>query len=72
MKKNPEHPVYGPEACYVCGSYGPHEPRELHEYWSNADAEAHFAAEAKIPVEVTYPDGTHSAEAHYVAEYRPY
>jgi len=29
-------------ACFVCGGE-PHEPTELHRYWSNAEAEAEAA-----------------------------
>jgi hypothetical protein len=31
-----------PTACFICGG-GPHEPTELHRYWSNAEAEAEAA-----------------------------
>ena len=35
-------PHLAPTACFVCGS-GPHEPTDLHRYWSNAEAAAEAA-----------------------------
>lgn len=31
-------------ACYICGG-DKHEPTAEHAYWSNADADRHFAGE---------------------------
>lgn len=59
-----------PTSCYVCGSAEPHPPTPLHAFTTNAQADAEFAAQG--PVTVTYPNGTHSPEANYVATYRPY
>lgn len=64
-----------PTSCFVCGG-GDHgatftETGKGHNFWSNAEAKAEFAAEDRRTV-ATYSDGTTTPEAHYVAEYRPY
>lgn len=66
-----------PAACYVCGGTEAQHPRpgtpsSTHNYWSNADAEAEFAADAARQGAPRYSDGTTSPEAHYVATERPY
>lgn len=70
MPETPRH--LRADACYVCGG-APHpgSPGMLHDYWSNADAKAHFAAEDKGRT-FRYSNGTTTPEANYVATYRPY
>ncbi len=57
--------------CYVCGSWLPHDPTPLHTFITVADFMREVREEQR-QVTVTFPNGTHSVEANYVAEYRPY
>lgn len=53
-----------PQSCYVCGG-DPHPDQgpKGHNYWSNADAEAYFAAEdARLGPGRTWADGVFSEE----------
>lgn len=61
-----------PTSCHICGSAEPHPPTPSHRFWSNAEAEAYFAAEDARLVSVRYPDGTTDPAAHCVNTYRPY
>ena len=63
-----------PSSCHVCGAVEgtDHSGNQTHEFWSNADADAHFAAEDAASRGVQYSDGTTTPEAHYVASVRPY
>lgn len=64
-----------PDACFVCGGtdHGATftETGKGHNFWSNADAKAEFAA-ADAQTTVRYSDGTTTPEANYVAQHRPY
>ena len=63
-----------PTSCYVCGSPEgtDHSGNATHDFWSNTDAAAHFAAEDARSRGPVYSDGTTTPEAHYVAQTRPY
>ena len=69
MTETPVHLL--PTSCHVCGSPEDHGQTftltgKGHNFWSNADARAEFAAEDARLSRPGY------AEARYVAEYRPY
>jgi hypothetical protein len=65
MSETPAH--LAPSNCYVCGwpkdNHSGNVAGKGHVFWPNADADKDLAAE---------PQGDSSAEARYVAEYRPY
>ncbi|MDZ5076761.1 hypothetical protein [Nesterenkonia sp. HG001] len=62
MRPTPTHLL--PDRCYICGDTFHAERREGHDFWSNAEADAEFAARD------AFTSG--SLEARYVAEHRPY
>lgn len=57
-----------PDSCHICGGKK-HPPagESGHTFWSNAEAEKHFAEEDRRMSPVNY-----SPEAAYVAQHRPY
>lgn len=66
-------PHLAPDRCYVCGGekHDDTTAQGGHNFWSNADAAAHFEAEDQ-KTNVRYSNGTTTPEANYVAERRPY
>lgn len=57
-----------PENCYVCGGE-PHADRSEHNFWSNVDAAAHFAAEGRRMAAPVYSTGARTPEAAYVDQH---
>lgn len=53
-----------PTSCYICGATEPHPTAPGgHAFWSNADADAHFAAEDKrLGSGRTWADGVFAEE----------
>lgn len=60
-----------PDACDGCGGLrSAHTGQTDHDYWSNVQAAAYFAAEAAGYLGAVYPDGSTSAEERYVNQTR--
>lgn len=60
METTPNH--LAPENCHICGTAKDQHTSIVHNFWSNADADAEFAK----------PQANPNTEARYVDEYRPY
>ena len=68
-------PVPADQHCWVCASWFPHPYLDGgHKFITVADflREAREDDRRRGQVTHTFPNGTHSVEANYVAEYRPY